>query len=539
MESCGYGCKRLLEMVEAKSANARLLGNSAWNASAFILGVGLNLVILPFVLYRLGSAVFGVAGLVSACIAPALAISNAISVSTTRELASRLGPGERGEARRFFSTSLALAGLAGVLVALLLALGGPPLAKQMFKLTGTEAAELSWAFVFGAGGWLFQCLSATFLALFAARQDYSRLALINIAVAATSTFSMLILIPSWPYASTFLGCQALGFGAGVVIAILFSLRAAPEAMAPPIIHRGELGEMMNVGVWQFLAQTGGLIAVQADRYLLGAFLAPQFVGYYTVAQRLQEAMYIGVLKVGEILFPFFSSMRKESSERVADLLFRSSWVLNVLAASALGGLIPVAPKLLLLWTGAEVAEQGQRVLVVLSVAGMMGCSANVFSFYLLAQGRSRSLALISLLTALATLSTSALVLPRLGWEAAGWSALAGMTVQIAVTVTLLRKSFELPDLWARVGHFVLLPLATGVAAALSLRYFLGAWLFGGPPHWWSLGISYLMAAAAILIVVLLVSRTGPYGAACWRDMESITRRFLPIRFVDVRNRRNR
>ena len=81
--------------------------------------------------------------------------------------------------------------------------------------------------------------------------------------------------------------------------------------------------------------------------------------------------------------------------------------------------------------------------------------------------------------------------------------------------------------------------ATGIAAALSLRYFLGAWLFDGPPRWWYLGISYLMTAAAILIVVVLVSRTGPYGAVCWRDMDSIARRFLPIRFVDVRNRRNR
>ena len=122
------------------------------------------------------------------------------------------------------------------------------------------------------------------------------------------------------------------------------------------------------------AQGGGLFAAQADRYLLGALLAPQFVGFYTVAQRLEEAVYIGVLKVGEILFPFFSALQRESSERKADLLFRSSWVLNVLAASALGALIPVAGPLLHLWTGAEVAAQAQRVLVVLSIAGMLGCT---------------------------------------------------------------------------------------------------------------------------------------------------------------------
>ena len=140
------------------------------------------------------------------------------------------------------------------------------------------------------------------------------------------------------------------------------------------------------GAGNWWHRAGGLIAAQADRYLLGALLQPQFVGFYTIAQRLEEAMYIGVLKVGEILFPFFSTLQKEADDRKADLLFRSSWILNVLAASALGGLIPVAGPLLHLWTGAEVATEAQSVLVILSIAGILGSSTNVFAFYLLAQG---------------------------------------------------------------------------------------------------------------------------------------------------------
>ena len=37
-----------------------LLGNSAWNAIAFGVAVALNLVVLPFVVFRLGVAAFGV-----------------------------------------------------------------------------------------------------------------------------------------------------------------------------------------------------------------------------------------------------------------------------------------------------------------------------------------------------------------------------------------------------------------------------------------------------------------------------------------------
>src|SRR5580658_9165129 len=106
--------------------SSRLLGNSAWNAAAFLVGVGLNLLILPFVVFRLGLPAFGVAGLVTACVAPALAFSNALAMSTTRELAQRLAPEARDDARSFFATALLLAGAIGGLIALILALGGPP-----------------------------------------------------------------------------------------------------------------------------------------------------------------------------------------------------------------------------------------------------------------------------------------------------------------------------------------------------------------------------------------------------------------------------
>jgi O-antigen/teichoic acid export membrane protein len=512
-----------------KTSSFHLLGNSAWNAAAFLISVGLNLLILPFVVFRLGLTAFGVAGLVSACVAPALAFSSALALSTTRELAQRLAPDQRDDARRCFATALLLASVVGGLIVLLLSLGGPPLARLAFHLNGDVAADLGLAFGFGAVGWFCRCLSEVYLSLFTARQDYPRIASIGIVSVVISTASMLLLIPRWPMASTFLGCQALGFATSLLVGFAISRRLIGGWIALPALHRVALAELINLGAWQFAAQVGGLIATQADRYLLGAFLAPQFVGFYTIAQRLQEAMYIGILKVGEILFPFFSALQKEPSDRIADMLFRSSWILNVLAASALGALIPVAGPLLHLWTGAEVAAQAQRVLVVLSVAGIMGCSVNVFAFYLLAHGRSRSIALISLVTALFTLAASAVVLRWLGWQAAGWSSLAGMVAQITVTVTLLRQSFNIADIWSRVGHFVFLPLGTGIATALALRYLAGAQLFDVAPRWWYVGGSYGLAAAIIFVVVVLVSGLGRYGAVCWRDLSMIASRLLPVK----------
>jgi O-antigen/teichoic acid export membrane protein len=242
-------------------------------------------------------------------------------------------------------------------------------------------------------------------------------------------------------------------------------------------------------------------------------------------------MYIGVLKIGEILFPFFSSIQKEQDDRIADLLFRASWVLNLLAAVVLGALIPVAGPLLHAWTGEEVAMETQGLLVVLAVAGLLGCASNVFAYYLLANGRSRSNAMIALVTAVVTLTTSAIALPYFGWQAAGWSACLAMVAQIIVTTVLVRQSFKVADVWPRVAHFVLLPLGTGIVTAIALRYLFGPRLLEQTPHWWFVGAAYVIAAGIIFAVVVAVSRMGPYGAVCWRDLRAVVSRFVPQRLT--------
>jgi O-antigen/teichoic acid export membrane protein len=513
--------------MAAPKNNSRLLGNSAWNASAFLVNVGLNFLVLPFVLFRLGVSVFGIAGLVTACIAPALAFTNALASSTTRELARRLAQDEREEARRFFATALWLAGVGGLPIAAILALAGPLIARRIFHLDGEVASDLARAFMFGAAGWLSQCILMVFFALFTARQSYARLASISVVNVVVSTSAMLVLIPLWPEASTYLGCQALGFAAGLLMAFILACRTIGEWIAGPALHRGPLKGLLDMGGWQFVAQSGGLIAGQADRYLLGVFLAPQFVGYYTIAQQLETAIYAGILRIGETLFPFFSSLQKESSTRIADLLFRSSWVLNVLAATFLGAVIPVAGPLLYAWTGREVAIAAQALLAMLAVAGMLGCASNVFAYYLLANGRSRATAVITLVTALVTLAASAVTLSYFGWQAAGWGVLLGMITQIAVTTILLRQSFELADIWSRLVYLVLQPLGTGIVTAIGLRYFIADRLFYHVPHWWFVGVSYGAAAGIIFVVVVAVSCMGPHGGTCWRDLRLIASRFVP------------
>ena len=512
-------------MAETRTS-ARLLTNSAFNASAFVAAAALNILVIPFVIHHLGVAAFGVAGLVIACIAPAMIFSTPLGLSASRELAMRLAPERQDEARRFFASALFLALSAGGTIAIVLGLGGPPLARAAFNLQG---GDLGRAFAFGAFGWLCQCVSAVLLSLLTARQDYASISALNVGGTVVTAAATFVLVPMLPQTSTYLACQALGAAALLGGAWVISLRRCAGSLGAPAFHGGEVRDLARFGSWQLVAQGGGMIAAQADRYLLGALLPPEFVGFYVVAQRLEEAVYIGVLKVGEILFPFFSMLQKEAREHRLDLLLRASWMLNLLAAAALGAIIPAAGPVLDLWTGPRVAAEAELTLVTLSVAGILGCGANAFMFYLLAEGRSRASAIIAFVTAAFTLVTSVLVLPTFGWQAAGWSACAGMFAQIVTVFLLLSSSFDRARDWSRVFHFVAQPLLTAIVVALVLRHVVSAFASSSVPPWWMVGGLYGAGVAVIFAAVVAVSLLGPYGKTCARDLQSVWRRLSTLR----------
>jgi hypothetical protein len=122
-------------------------------------------------------------------------------------------------------------------------------------------------------------------------------------------------------------------------------------------------------------------------------------------------------------------------------------------------------------------------------------------------------------------------LPRFGWQAAGWSACAGMIAQMVTIVLLLRRSFDLADMWPRVVHCVLMPLGIGIATALALRYGLHRAPFLLAPSWWSVGVISSLSVATIFVVAVAASQLGPYRSACWRDMRAIVGRFVPLKAI--------
>ena len=249
-----------------------LLGNSAWNAIAFVVAVALNLVVLPFVVFRLGVAAFGVAGLVTACVAPALAFSNALALSTTRELAQRLEPYERDDARRFFATAVD----AGI--------GSGRRDRDPFRF-GRAAACAPRISLERAGRAMISDLRLRWPVPDGCANAFPRsswpcsrhVRIIGGLPRSASSAPWSRRRPcccsfrAGPRPRRFLAVRRWDLQRACFWPSRWSRRVIGDWLARPAIHRGALGKLVKLGGWQFAAQGGG-----ADCRTGGSLLARSF-----------------------------------------------------------------------------------------------------------------------------------------------------------------------------------------------------------------------------------------------------------------------
>jgi len=496
----------------------RLISNSKWNLVAFACGLAAQFITVPFVIQRVGLAGFGRAGLVLAVWAPLMLVGAVLGQATTREMSARLAAGNPQAASRVIDAAMLLCLGACVFGGVALAAVGPALLSALVADDYPHPA-LQAAFIIAGIGWAAQQAILVLQGACSARQDFRTMA----QVAALSAFSTVALTLGFtavfPSVQGYLAGIASSFVA-TLLAWLWVTRKAPLGRRWwATWHREELAGLLHFGKWQAMAQFAGAIGNQMDRYVLGVLAPAAVIGQYNAANRLQEAGYMGVMKVGEILFPHFSATAQDDVARRARFFLTSSWVIATLSAMILAPLVPLSHSLLMLWIGPETAEGGALLLRTLVLGGLIGCGSNVFTYYAMGIGQNVPVAWLSVLYALLTVLATIVVMRMFGPYAAGVGLLLASVVRLALSIWLTRSRFFVTLRWSALVVSSLLPLVAGVGVALWLHA-VGAGLVSG---WLQLLLFYAIAAIIVLATVLLF--TAPWAVG----REIIGRVFTAVR----------
>lgn len=471
---------------------------------AFACGLAANFITIPFVLRWTSLEIFGQAGLVLAVCAPLMLIGTVLGQALVREMSSRLGAGEDEIAGRTLDAALRLCLLASVCGWVLLVIGGPWITRF---LTHREADSptLALAFLIAATGWFAQQFSLVLQGTCAARQDFRSIAKVAAFSAVAGIAATLAMTWAQPTLEGYLSGVAVGF----VLSLTcwqFTLRHAIRWRKVLRGDRGpELAALLHFGKWQGIAQLAGAFGNQIDRYALGALAPVAIVGQYNVANRLQEAAYIGVVKAGEVLFPRFGSLSASSTQERCRFFQAASWVMGTFSAALLAPLVPLAAAALTLWVGAQAANGGAPLLRTLVLGGIVGAGSNVFVYYAMGIGRNVPVAFISVLYSVLTVIFTVLLIKTLGPLAAGAGILVASVVRVAAALIVTRRHF-FPQLHgSELIVSTVLPLVAGAAIALAAQG-IGV---GHVQGWIHLIVVYAaLGTAVVATVVAMTALTG-------------------------------
>jgi O-antigen/teichoic acid export membrane protein len=366
---------------------------------------------------------------------------------------------------------------------------------------------------------------ATFLLLAASLPIVLGTAGLQGVLAARQRFDLVNAVQIPLHAATFL-IPAIGssFGSGLpeivslllvarllagVVCLIFCLRVFPYLKQGPSLKFKLLRPLVAYGSWVAIANVVGPVFVYLDRSLIGAMLSVTAVGYYTAPYQLATAFWILPTSLVATLFPAFSTFSADSDRSVLEKLYASSLKLLVIAMGPLVLLVIVlAPHILLLWLGADFAEQSSLALRILAL-GVLVNSLGWVPFYLLqALGRPDLTAKFYLLE-----------LPL--YVAGVWFLLKEMGIAGVALAWTLRAGLDTALLFAACSVLKLAPIRAlarnGVGRSTAVLAALGVML-----------AITVHAKAGVLIQGLLVSLAVVlFAIAAWRyALDGSERNFL-------------
>jgi O-antigen/teichoic acid export membrane protein len=465
----------------------------------------------PITVAGLGASHYGLMVLLTAVLVPLGLTNFGLSQATVKFVAEANARGDQRQAEAYIGTTLLfnfVVGLAGSAAIVVIA---GPLLPRLFQMTPDDAPLARACLYWIAAGWTVNQLAATANAVPVAIQRYD--------VAAAGTTAASVLTTGFALAGLFLRGGLLAFVQGqfigqvlaMIIWFAIARRVCPGVSLAPRWDRRAFRSSFSFGAWQTVANVGGLVAGQTDKYILGAFLPTATVGLYNIALTVEQRVYSLAFRMSEVLFPAFSHLQVSgSAERESNVLMRSSWLLTVFGAGMLAPLAVWGRDFLSLWVGPGTSDQTYRVLQVLALGGLLGSATNAGYHYLLGVGRTTWTAMISITTGAVVLGGSLLLVPRLGLEGAAWSGVAAMVVQAAMVTYMWHVLFPSHAHWPVYVTALYGPVVTSVATTWALLAVRNA--IGLPPlSWVTLPVAAGLTTLLIVGMCVGVDRFLPGG----------------------------
>jgi O-antigen/teichoic acid export membrane protein len=435
-------------------------------------------------LYYLGMTIVGFLGLFNAVGLPTAAVRFVAEYSTRREFA-RLGAFLRG--------GLALLSVGNLLLGAFVLAAGPWVAVHFYRAPALSSYFWAFALIMLCG------VLTTFLGqVMAGYRDVARRTIITHFIGTPVNIVVGILLIS------------LGFGLrGYMIAqvasatlVLGLLAVAVWRMTPVEARAWGTLSQVEGKVVAFSAAAFGLAAMdfalsQADKIVLGYYLAPKQVGIYAVAMALVGFVPIALQSVNQIFSPIIAELHAGGNRLLLQRLYATltKWIVILTIPPALTIVVFARPLMGIFGMG---FQPGAVVLAIGAIGQLINCAVGSVGFLLLMSGHQVEMIKIQAANAVLLIGLSLFLVPR--WGITGAAMASAITVATTNIWSLAAVRRRLKLFPYHTGYLKLaLPTLTCGAILLALTH-----VAAGVPSPWKIAGSGLVCAYVSFLGMLVM-----------------------------------
>lgn len=336
------------------------------------------LITIPLLINGMGNERFGLFNLLLITVGYFSLFELGIGRAITKFVSEALANNQEKELSQLLWSSFALLLLLGILATILLIVFTPFLVKNILNVPDSLINEGITSLIFVSLSLPLMLVSAGVHGILAAQQRFDLINLIQIPFGISNyLFPLLILLTGSNNLSH--AILSIVFARIIVLgaSILICFYTLPSIKSAPRFNIVYMKKVLTFGGWLTVSNIISPLMSYIDRFFIGAVLTLTAVSYYVVPYTIATKLLLIVASLVMVLFPAFSYSKNQDQQIYLQLYRRAVKYIFLILIPIVLLLAVFSYDLLLLWLGAEFAQNSFLVLIILSLAVLINSLANI------------------------------------------------------------------------------------------------------------------------------------------------------------------
>jgi O-antigen/teichoic acid export membrane protein len=372
-----------------------------------------GIVMVPLYLHYIALSLYG-AWLASGNIVSWIALAEGgAGVLIQQQVATFYGRGERRDLSQTVGTGLAILTVLSLL-ATAIGLALLPWVPAVFHMTGSDAVQLSWAFLLAVLDGFLSMLSG---GPYAVQQGLQRSFLTNLVAVlcelASLASTIVLLVTGWGLLAIPMGLIVRDLLNNLFLWALMS-RSLLQLKVRIAFSRAKLWTLSRLMGWTWLNRTGQSLMSSIDAFMVSAFLGNEMVAIAVLTRRGWDTLMMFLNRIGVAFTPSMSHLAGAGeAEKFRSVMSRMLCVLGMLMGMGLALLYAFNKSFVTVWVGPTLFA-GEWYNLILGAGTMLLVAVFTICQLMLASGNIRGSAIAQISQIALWIGLQAILLPTIG-----------------------------------------------------------------------------------------------------------------------------